>query len=506
MNVGLIGRILLILALAASDRAAAAQGDAPPAFPGAVGQGAGASGGRGGDVYHVTTLADYDPDSEPKIEGSLRHAVRSAEGPRTIVFDVGGAIALHAPLEIRKSNLTIAGQTSPGGVTLWGYPFEISRASNVIVRYLRVRLGDFHARRPSSAAVPAGSRNDLDPSSANVIYVGNGSERVILDHISAAWGIDETLSVTHARDVTIQNSLIAESLNESVHPKGPHGFGSLVRGELTAADQSAGVGGYTWYGNLWAHNRGRNPSFGGQQSLDDGQTEADRRRTDVNLVNNVVYDWGNQPAHRSELGEARANVIGNVFISGPAKNGDYSFRENVPDRTVVFQEGNVQDLDEDGDHDPIAVTPAETADAFRDFGPEDELHSAGQPLNFLNDVAAHILPADQAYAAVVADVGASLWRDAVDRRIVDSLQKRTGGMTNSQEVFRDASGKLPGIDDLPEQHRPAEFDGDGDGMPDAFETQHNLDPHSPADGNAAGLSREGYTNLEVYLNRLVERK
>jgi hypothetical protein len=482
-----------------------ARAAAPPAFPGALGQGAVATGGRGGDVYHVTTLADYDPDSEPKIEGSFRHAIRSAEGPRTIVFDVAGAIPLHAALEIRKNDITVAGQTSPGGITLWGYPFEVSRAQNVLVRYIRVRLSDIHCRRSATAAAPApsGSRNDLDPGSANAVYVGNISERVILDHVSAAWGIDETLSVTKARNVTIQNCIIADSFNESLHPKGPHGFGSLVRGEVTPADQEAGTGGYTFYGNLWAHHRGRNPSFGGQQSLDDGQSEAHRRRTDVNMVNCVVYDWGSQATHRNELGAVRANIIGNYHISGPAKNGDYAFRENVPDPTIVYQRSNFLDVDEDADHDGEEVLSADASDAFRDFGDGDELRSEGDPLNFLGDVAARVTPAREAYENVVVGVGASLWRDAIDRRVINSLTKRTGGLINSQEQYRDAAGKLPGIDDLAEQHRPADFDTDADGMPDAFETAHKLNPDNAADGNATTLSADGYTNLEVYLNGLV---
>ncbi len=475
---------------------------ATPAFPGAVGQGAAATGGRGGDVYHVTTLEDYDPESEPKVEGSFRHAVRSAEGPRTIVFDVGGAIALHAPLEIRKNDVTVAGQSSPGGVTLWGYPVEISRAKNVIVRYLRVRLGDFHARRAAGVAAPAGSRNNLDPASANAVYVGNDSELVILDHVSAAWGIDETLSVTKARDVTIQNSIISDSFNESLHPKGPHGFGSLVRGEVTPGDQESGIGGYTFYCNLWAHHRGRMPSFGGQQSLDDGQSESDRRRTDVNLVNSVVFDWGGSATHRNEIGAVRANIIGNYFISGPAKNGDYAFRENVPDPTTVYQRGNFQDMDEGADHNGNEVIAAEASDAFRDFGPEDQLLSGGEPLNFLGELAADVLTAEEAYHVVVASAGASLWRDAVDRRVIDSLAERTGGLIDSQEQFRDSAGSMPGIDDLVEQRRPAGFDSDADGMSDAFEATHRLDPKNPVDGVATTLSDEGYTNLEVYLNEL----
>jgi hypothetical protein len=494
----------LLFALPALSVVAARCCAAPPAFPGAVGQGAAATGGRGGDVYHVTTLADYDPDDEPKIEGSFRHAVRSAEGPRTIVFDVGGAIALHAPLEIRKPDLTIAGQTAPGGVTLWGYPVEVSHGKNVIVRFLRIRLGDFHARRAAGVAALAGSRGDLDPASANGMYVGNDSERVILDHLSVAWGIDETLSVTKARDVTIQNCLIAESFNESLHPKGPHGYGSLVRGELTPADQTAGVGGYTFYGNLWAHHRGRNPSFGGQQKLDSGQAEADRRGADVNLVNSVVYDWGGAATHRNELGDVRANIIGNYYISGPAKQADSFFRENVPDRTIVYQRGNFSDLDEDADHDGSEVPPAKASDAFRDFGEGDQLISEGEPLNFIDGLAARTLPADEAYARVVKSVGASLWRDAIDRRVIDSLTHRTGGLINSQEQFRDSAGKLPGIDDLVEQRRPAGFDVDADGMPDAFETAHQLNPNDPADGAATTLSADGYTNLEVYLNSLVD--
>ncbi|HEY3394415.1 MAG TPA: hypothetical protein VGK58_17000, partial [Lacipirellulaceae bacterium] len=266
-----------------------------PAFRGAVGQGAAATGGRGGDVYHVTNLLDYRSDSEQKIEGSLRHAIRSASGARTIVFDVGGAIQLRETLEIRKNNLTIAGQTAPGGITVWGYPVEISGAADVVVRYLRVRVGDFNVRA-SGTQTKAGveaelqGAKDLDPRSANGLDIGRAN-RVIVDHVSVAWGLDETLSVTRSRDVTVQNSIISESLNESFHPKGSHGYGSLLRGELTPADQEAGVGGYTFYQNLWAHHRARNPSIGGQQRLDDGQAEAGRRRTDVNLVNNVVYNW-----------------------------------------------------------------------------------------------------------------------------------------------------------------------------------------------------------------------
>jgi hypothetical protein len=474
---------------------------AATAFPGALGQGAVATGGRGGDVYVVTNLDDYDPDrGEEKIPGSFRHALRSATGPRTIVFNVSGAIALHAPLEIRKSNLTIAGQTSPGGITVWGYPTEIGGVSNVVVRYLRCRTGDFNAR---GSKAPGGN-NNLDPGSANAVNVGR-CERVILDHVSATWGIDESLSVTKCRDVTVQNCLIAECFNQSLHPKGPHGFGSLVRGELTPADQKSGVGGYSLVRNLWAHQRARNPSIGGQQTLDKGQSEADRRRADVNLMNNIVYDWGEQATHRSNDGDVRINLVGNLYICGPAKKAKYFFNEREDARTIVYQRGNWQDLDQDREHDgQIVHTPEQIAASFQNFGEGDELRSDGPPLPFYGKLDEAEIPAEDAYEAVLRSAGASLWRDAVDQRVVASVINRTGGLINSQEEFRNSEGKLPGIDDLKTSERADGFDADADGMADDFERSHGLNPADPDDRNGVALSDQGYTNLEVYLNGLVK--
>jgi hypothetical protein len=482
-----------------------------PAFPGAVGQGAAASGGRGGDVYHVTNLLDYRSDSEEKIAGSLRHAIRSATEPRTIVFDVGGAIKLRERLEIRKNNLTIAGQTAPGGITLWGYPVEISGASDVIVRYLRVRVGDFNVRAAntqSNAGDEAESKgaNDLDPRSANGLDIGR-AKRVIVDHVSVAWGLDETLSITRSRDITVQNSIIAESLNESFHPKGSHGYGSLLRGELAPTDQAAGIGGYTFYRNLWAHHRARNPSIGGQQRLDDGQAEADRRRTDVNLVNNVIFNWSDQPTHRSEMGEVRVNLVGNYFVNGPAKKSDHIFNEDNPARTVVFHRDNMLDADQDREHNGIAVGRVnDIKRTFRRFDAKDLLDGPthGKPLNFFAGVAEYVTSPEEAYARVVKSCGAGLSRDAIDKRVIDSLVRRSGALIDSQEIYRDANGILAGIDDVPTARRADDFDTDGDGMPNEFELKHGLNPDDPADRNATGLSQLGYTNLEVYLSELAK--
>lgn len=500
----------LIFLAATMPMASGAEGDFLPAFPGAVGQGAAATGGRGGDVYHVTNLEDYDHHKgQEKIPGSFRHALRSAEGPRTIVFDVGGPIALAGPLEILKDDITIAGQTSPTSITLWGYPVEVSKSSNIVIRYLRFRLGDFHARRPGAVSTSSSSplNRDLDPTKGNAGYVGNGCDRVILDHVSVSWGMDETLSVTKCRNVTIQNSIIAESLNDSYHPKGRHGYGSLLRGVLTPEDQKAGVGGYTMYGNLWASNRGRNPSLGGHQSLEKGKTEAERLRTDVNLVNNVIYNWGDRPTHRSELGEVRVNLVGNYYVNGPSSKEPFIFHEDNTGRTFVYHQGNMHDRNQDKQLDGELIDSAEeVAVAFRGFGPSSQLMGPndGQPFGFGEAVVGAALSAQQAYEQVLRSAGSSLVRDAVDERVIDSVVNRTGHMVDSQEEFRDADGNLPGIDDLPRGERPAGFDTDGDGMPNAFEQSHGLDPHDPSDGNGKDLSDAGYTNLEVYLNGLVE--
>lgn len=507
----LVHLAILIVAIFLGNILASAGKSAPLAFPGAVGQGSAAIGGRGGDVYHVINLLDYNESKgEPKVEGSLRYGIRSTEGPRTIVFDVGGAIKLHARLAIRTNKLTIAGQTAPGGITLWGYPVEVSGASDIVVRCIRVRTGDFNAKAPRGA--PASSKTsvgngakDLDASTANGFDVGR-SDRVIIDHVSAAWGMDETLSVTLSRNVTVQNTIIAESLNHSFHPKGPHGYGTLIRGELTPEDQEAGVGGYTFYGNLWALHRARNPSIGGQQRLAPNQLEATRRRTDVNIVNNVIYGWGDQPTHRSEFGEVRINLIGNYYINGPHNKSEHIFNEAYPARTLLYQQHNMHDADGDGLHNGV---PAGMADdikrSFRNFDEHDQLlgPTHGKPFNFFDSVARNVLPAEDAYRRVLAHAGAGLSRDSIDARIVDEVAHRTGAIIDSQELFRGRDWQLPGIDDVKTVRRPAGFDSDGDGMSDEFEQGHKLNPNDPSDGNGTQLSTEGYTNLEVYLESLV---
>jgi hypothetical protein len=318
--------------------------------------------------------------------------------------------------------------------------------------------------------------------------------------------MDETLSVTHSRDVTVQHSIIAEGLDRSFHPKGPHGYGSLIRGEITPADQDKGVGGYTLYGNLWALNRARNPSVGGEQTLKPGQSESERRRADVNIVNNVIYGWSDRPTHRNDFGRIRLNLVGNYFVNGPANKLPFIFFDHNPAPTITYQDGNMLDANLNRELDgKIVGLPSDINDTFRGIDANDQLFgpSEGKPLNFFKTVAKHVVPADKAYSRVISSVGDNLARDTIDRRIIEYVVSRTGYPIDSQEVYRDAHGVLPGIDDLVVTRRPAGFDSDRDGIPDKFEKEHGLDAHNRCDCNCHNLSKAGYTNLEVYLDSLI---
>ncbi|MCX6602818.1 MAG: hypothetical protein NTV52_04415 [Acidobacteria bacterium] len=206
-------------------------------------------GRRAGAVLIVNTLADTGP-------GSLRAAIET-RGPRTIVFAVSGIIDLASPLTVRQPFLTLAGQSAPGdAICLRGYPFIIATL-DVIVRYLRVRLGDRHKIQSDAFSIATPSR------------------RVIVDHVSASWSVDETLSPSgDIQDITVQWSIIAESLRHSAHAKGKHGYGSLVRA----------TGGVTLHHNLWAHHNGRNPRFGDNYGKGAPPT--------YDFRNNVIYNCG----------------------------------------------------------------------------------------------------------------------------------------------------------------------------------------------------------------------
>ena len=417
-----------------------------PAFPGAEGFGAVSLGGRGGVVHTVTSLADSGP-------GSLRAAVE-ATGPRTVVFAVSGTIRLESPLRIRNGRITIAGQTAPGdGITLRDQPLVIT-ADDVVIRYIRSRLGDESKVEADAVSIDRG-------------------HRIILDHVSASWSVDETLSVSNRSKtgtaeldlVTVQWSVIAESLTRSHHAKGAHGYGSLVRGSHGAR--------YSFHHNLWAHHSARMPRPG--NFAEDG----DHVGLTADFRNNVFYDWGGKESgyNADKQAVSRYNFIANAYIPGPSSRGRMAFKERSAGAQSHFAENS---MDGTVPADPWSLLDPAPAPANR-------LPSPVEAAPVTTDTAA------RAVERVLAHAGAANPRDAVDARIVAQVRDRTGRLIDSQR-------EVGGWPDL--TSTPAPTDRDGDGMPDAYETARGLNPADPADG-AVDRDGDGYTHLEDYLNSLV---
>jgi len=455
-----------------------------PAFPGAVGFGAIATGGRGGDVYHVTNLRDYGR-GEPAIVGSFRHAVESTNGPRTIVFDTGGNIALKRTLTLSEDDLTIAGQSAPGdGITIWGYGVKIVRSTNIIIRGLRFRVGDFNLR--ANNGKPSKGNGDLRGDQADPLEIG-WSDRIIIDHVSATWGIDETLTSWLSTNITIQNSIIAESLNDSYHDKGLHGYGALIQGEMTEQLRASNTGGVSYYGNLFTKQYRRSPAY--------------NNRTDLEIVNNVVYDWGKQAGHTDQGGklDSRINYIGNYVIAGADTKFEIkqiAYDEYLGTDSQFYHRGTYVDADLDKAHNGNAVGD----EAFVYF----ESPFESKPFDFPIQKSGRALAAPEAYKRVVATAGAYLQRDYHDQRIIDEMVNRTGRILGSQDELVALYGIADPIVSLDPGIAPA--DGDRDGMPDRWETVNGLDPTDAADRNGTALSGDGYTNVEVYLNGLFLRQ
>jgi len=421
-----------------------------PAFPGAEGYGSDTVGGRGGAVIEVVNLnADGD--------GSLRAAC-SAAGPRIVVFRVGGIIELGRDISIREPYITIAGQTAPGdGIMLKGAALTIE-THDVIVRGLRVRVGDH----------PSGPNPD-NRDGIGIANNGDPPHNIILDHCSISWAIDENLSVWYpAHDITIQWCIISEGLHDSLHPKGPHSMGLLV-----------GPGGrrVSIHHNLFAHNHDRNP-------LMSPDTESE-------IINNVAYNWMWGTAtnlHNCDedppVGPTLSNVIGNYYKEGPSNQSslDMSIRIGACwSNGAVYVQGNVG-----------PGRPADTGDEWslveNDAG--EGVKSVGYALTPSGITTQPVL---EALELVLTGAGATVpVRDGVDARVVQSVRDGTGAIIDSQDevggwpVF---NGGTP----------PA--DGDHDGMPDSWEIARGLDPGDPSDG-AQDRNADGYTNVEEYINGL----
>ena len=464
-----------LLLVALSPACVFAQGQL--AFPTAEGYGKYTVGGRGGAVYAVTNLNDSG-------EGSLRAAVE-AKGPRTVVFRVSGTINLQSDLDVKNPFITIAGQTAPGdGITLRGHPLMIY-ADQVIIRYLRVRLGD-----------ESGEASDA--------ITSRYTENLILDHVSASWSIDETMSIYHGKNVTVQWCVIAESLYMSNHTKkSDHGYGGIWGSNYS-----------TYHHNLIASHSNRNIRFVS------GAGNTDYR-------NNVIYNWGFESAYGGEVqqvGNAKfnfttINMVANYYKPGPAtqpgpisrqiaapwsRNGESDYGKwYIADNVMVGSPEVTRDNWQ-------GVVPALTAIAgVQEQNPSNLAAIPGLKLaQPWPAMAINQQTAEDAYASVLAHAGASLpKRDAVDIRIMDEVRKgyatykgpsyelrrKVADPTKNHGII-DSQNDVGGWPEL--QSLPAPADRDQDGMPDAWE----LAPADPADRNL--VAPDGYTRLEHYLNSI----
>jgi hypothetical protein len=460
-----------------------------PAFPGAQGGGLYSFGGRGGKVFVVTNLNDSGP-------GSFREALETG-GPRIVVFNVAGVIQLKDRIRVRAPYITIAGNTAPGdGVCIAGDTVELE-THDVIIRYMRFRRGNTWV----------GDRNDS--------LGGNPIGNVMIDHVSASWGLDECLSMYRHMyqppgggselklptvNITIQNTLFSEALNTY-----NHAFGGTLGGLNS-----------TFHHNIFACNAGRNPSVG--------------MYGDFTFVNNVLFNW----VHRTvDGGDQRSffNIINNYFKPGPAtpKGQPIAYRlvkpESERSKTVVdnfgkaYVNGNVVEGNEsvtkdnwDGGVQPEVKSEA-LDEALKKIRVDEPFAHA--PLN--------IQSASEAYAYNLANVGANLpKRDPVDARVLETV--RTGAVNTKtgtdgaadfskvgykQEVIDRILADVPKgiitnpsqVGGYPEYKGEPYKDSDGDGLPDEWELEHGLNPKDSADA-AGDLNGDGYTNIEKYIDGL----
>ena len=448
------------------------------AFPGAEGGGMYTTGGRGGKVIHVTNLNDSGA-------GSLRAALAES-GPRTIVFDVAGLISLNSTLQIAKGDVTIAGQTAPGdGICLKNFATRLN-ASNVIIRFVRFRMGDE-------------KKNEDD-----AIW-GRYFENIVLDHCSMSWSTDECSSFYANKNFTMQWCILTESLCNSVHGKGSHGYGGIWGGKNAS-----------FHHNLLANHKSRNPRFDHPEVYD---KYVSTHRGHVDYRNNAVYNWGDNSTYGGE--GAWFNMVNNYYKPGPASkdrkyfldaNGIYTSSKTDYGYPLLYVSGNIhtkyQDITSDNSkgiywHDHKTNTPPDASKLLayvQDIqGPSSE------------DVFTTTHAAADAFDKVLAFGGASLARDAVDQRACNDAKSGTAtfkdggngsknGIIDTQSAVGGWSAYEASADEITRVK-----DTDGDGMPDWFEDMFGLKKADASDGNSMTLDSYGrYTNLEMYLHYLVK--
>jgi hypothetical protein len=435
----------------------------PVAFPGAEGYGRFASGGRGGVVYHVTNLNDSGP-------GSLRAAVIAA-GPRIVVFDVSGTIYLSSTLRITNGNLTIAGQSAPGdGICLANYPIDPSNSTNVVIRFIRSRLGD---------------TADIENDAFSCRYATD----VIVDHCSFSWSIDETATAYDNTRFTMQWCFATESLRDSVHNKGAHGYGGIWGGL-----------GATFHHNLLAHHDSRNPRLNGARFHGtDGEY--------VDVRNNVIYNWKGNSTYGGEPTDtglpSHENLVNNYYKYGPATGtGTIRYRVLNPSANTLSTGAQYGLFYVAGNY--TAGSTAVTADNWAGGvqGPTSAQLAALRATAPFDTPAVATQTAVAAYPLVLAYGGClKPNRDPIDTRIVSEVTNGTVtyyGSKNGYAGIIDSQNDVGGWPAL--TSLPAPADADQDGMPDSWETARGLNPADATDRNL--LDAAGYTRLENYLNEL----
>ncbi|MBD1433452.1 hypothetical protein H8B06_11485 [Sphingobacterium sp. DN00404] len=449
----------------------------PQAFPGAEGGGRFTTGGRGGIVYHVTNLQDYDRGESP-IPGSLRYGL-DLTVPRTIVFDVSGMIELKRRLGVVQPNVSIIGQTAPGdGITLKNYQLEISstlHSVNAIIRFLRCRTGD--------------ERSDHEDDAIG----GRWFRQAIIDHVSSSWSVDETMSFYGAKDLTVQWSIASESLSESQHEKGAHGYGGMFSGDNATSHHV-----------LFAHHGSRVPRISDLSA--DGPGIPNDYHGYFDVRNNVYYNWNGAGQGAYGGANAKFNLVKSYYKAGPATNSKRTRILSSDPSARIFAEGNYATAD------PNVVNDNWTNGIWNEFfhtlNPTEQEKQAmkmDQPFPF-EKVTTHA-PED-AYRRVADYAGASLRRDAVDKRIVNELL--TGTTTYIGSI---STSPKPGIidkvsdtDGYPVLKSLAAWpDTDGDGIPDIWEEAYGLDKGNAQDAKGFDVDPMGrYSNLEVYFHNLVQ--
>ena len=452
-----------------------------PAFPGAEGGGAYTPGGRGGKVLVVTNLNDRGP-------GSFREACETG-GARIIVFNVSGVIHLKSPINLRAPYVTIAGQTAPGdGICVTGASFLID-THDVVIRHMRFRRGQ----------TDVAFRDDA--------LGGNGVGNIMIDHVSASWGLDENMSMyrhVYNRDpktkkgeklptvnITIQNSIFSEALDTY-----NHAFGSTIGGHNCMFAR-----------NLFASNISRNCSIGMNE--------------DFNFVNNITFNWWNRSVDGGD-NTSRLNIINNNFKPGPItpvgkpisyrivkmesgrskENKDMFGKAYVSGNVVWGNDAVTKDNWAGGVQIGNGPVPAERIAELR----------VDMPFPMPNVT---IMSAKEAYNFVLDNVGATFpKRDAVDKRVIESV--KTGKAIYSPDAKEFASPyvkrRLPAdsykqgiithpsqVGGLPEYKGTPVVDSDNDGMPDAWEIKYGLNPNDPSDA-VKDCNGDGYTNIEKYIN------